>query len=162
MQDFTRILERLADSGVEFVIIGGFAALTHGSAYMTRDIDICTVLSEENVERLRQAFRDWNPRHRSTAQRLSFLEHPKAGASVKNLYLETDYGIIDVLTSVLGVGEYDRLKQNAETYEVDGREYAVISIPDLIKAKETLRRDRDIMVAKELRAIAAKKGIALE
>lgn len=162
MPDFTRILERLDDSGVEFVIVGGFAALTHGSAYMTRDIDICTVLSEENLQRLRTALKDWNPRHRSSPQRLSFLEYPKPGASVKNLYLETDHGIIDVLTSVLGVGEYERLRQHAETFEVDGREYAVISIPDLIKAKETLRRDRDIMVAKELRAIAAKKGIALE
>jgi predicted nucleotidyltransferase len=76
MQDFSQLLRRLADVGLEFVIIGGYAAISYGSSYLTRDVDICTVLTEENVARLRQALRDWNPKHRLTHQRLSFLESP--------------------------------------------------------------------------------------
>ena len=49
-QNFDRLLHRLADSGLEFVIIGGFAAVTHGSALMTRDLAICVVLTDETME----------------------------------------------------------------------------------------------------------------
>ena len=40
MQNFRQILQRLADSGLEFVIVGGYAAVTHGSSLVTRDLDI--------------------------------------------------------------------------------------------------------------------------
>lgn len=161
MQNFSRILERLTDSGVEFVIIGGFAALTHGSSFMTRDVDVCADLSADNISRLREALKDWNPRHRMTPQRLSFIDHPPEGQKVNNLYIQTDYGIVDLLSEVLGLGDFARLRAGAEMVEVDGREYAVIGLSDLILAKEAVARDKDLLVAKELRAIAAKRGIEI-
>jgi hypothetical protein len=139
------------------VIIGGYAAITHGSSYLTRDVDICAVLTDENVAKLRRTLADWNPRHRLTSQRLSFLQHPPPGQPLKNLYLQTDMGVLDILTSVTGVGDFDRLKSQAEKVEVDGKRYLVISLEDLIRAKEALGRERDLLAAKELRAIAAKR-----
>lgn len=140
------------------MIVGGYAALTHGSTLVTRDLDICAVLTPENVERLRKLLADWNPRHRMTAQRLSFLDHPAPGVPVRNLYLQTDYGVVDVLTSILGVGDFARLKEKAEVLEVEGREYRIIGLDDLIRAKEAVGREKDLLAAKELRAIAAKRG----
>ena len=161
MQNLTHLLQRLAEAGVDFVIVGGFAAVTHGSSYLTRDVDICAVLTPENVERLRQALADWNPRHRMTPQKLSFLEHPPEGQPVNNLYLETDHGVVDILSSVLGVGDFQRLNESAEHIEVNGRTYAVMSLRDLVRAKEALGREKDLLTAKELRAIAAKRGEVL-
>lgn len=157
MQNFSQLLQRLADAGLDFVIVGGYAAITHGSAYLTRDVDICAVLTEENVARLRQALADWNPKHRMTPQRLSFLTHPPVGQPLNNLYLQTDMGVIDIITSVLGVGDFVRLRDKAEELEVDGRHYRVISLADLIQAKEAMGREKDLLTAKELRAIAAKR-----
>jgi predicted nucleotidyltransferase len=157
MQDLSTLLRRLADSGLEFVIIGGFAAVTHGSSYVTRDVDICAVLTPENIARLREALRDWNPKHRLTPQRLSFLTHPPDETPVTNLYLETDRGVIDILTSVQGVGSFEQLKNSAEKLDVDGVVYRVMSLPDLIAAKEALGREKDLLTAKELRAILAKR-----
>lgn len=107
MQDFTQLLQRLADSGIDFVIIGGYAAVAHGSSVVTRDLDICAVLTDETVGKLRSILAEWRPRHRMTPQRLSFLDFPKAGP-VENLYLETDVGVLDVLSSVLGLGDLER------------------------------------------------------
>ena len=157
MRDLTALLRRIAESGVDFVVVGGFAAVAHGSSFVTRDVDICAVLTPENIERLRAALADWDPRHRLTARRLSFLTHPPEGSPVSNLYLETEYGVIDVLTSVLGVGDFERLKREAEEVDVDGVRYRVMSLPDLIAAKEALGREKDLLTAKELRAIAAKR-----
>jgi predicted nucleotidyltransferase len=158
MHDLTILLKRLADSGVDFVIVGGFAAVTHGSSQVTRDIDICAVLSPENIVRIREALRDWHPKHRLTPQRISFLDHPKDDTPVSNLYLETDHGVVDILSSVLGVGDFERLKQSAELLKIDGVQYRLISLNDLIAAKEALGRDKDKLTAKELRAIAAKRS----
>ena len=160
IQDFNRLLHRLADSDLEFVIIGGFAAITHGSSLVTRDLDICVLLTNETVEKLRNLLADWHPKHRMTPQRLSFLEHPKTGP-VQNLYLETDYGVIDILSSVLGVGDFARLKSSAEIYAIGDREYRVISLEDLITAKAAVGREKDLLAVKELRAIAAKRGQSL-
>ena len=157
MQSFSQLLGRLADAGLDFVIVGGFAAVSHGSAYVTKDVDICVVLSDENLTRLRVALKDLKPWHRMMPQKLSFLEVPPAGQTVRNLYLQTDLGMVDILSSVLGLGEFDRLKQNAELLEVDGRKFHVISLEDLIIAKEAMGREKDLLTAKELRAIAARR-----
>ena len=157
MQDFSQLRQRLADVGLEFVIVGGYAAITYGSSYLTRDVDICTALTEENVAKLRQALRDWNPKHRLTHKRLSFLDFPPPGQSLNNLYLQTDMGAIDILSSILGVGDFAELKSRAEELEVDGKRHLVISLEDLIRAKEALGREKDLLMAKELRAIASKR-----
>lgn len=157
MQDFSQLLRRLSDAGLDFVIVGGFAAISHGSSYLTRDVDICAVLTPENVSKLRDALADWNPKHRMTPQKLSFLIYPSAGQPPNNLYLQTDRGVLDVISSVLGVGDFARLRQQAEEVEVDGQPYQVISLADLITAKEAMGREKDWLTAKELRAIAAKR-----
>lgn len=157
MQSFSHLLAKLADAGLEFVIVGGYAAVSHGSAYVTRDVDICIVFSTENVARLREALKDLHPVHRMTPQRLSFLKYPPADQPLKNLYLQTDLGMVDVLSSVLGVGDYKRLKESSDELAVDGYHYHVISLEDLILAKEAMGRDKDLLTAKELRAIAAKR-----
>jgi ribosomal protein L34 len=68
-----RLIERLCDAGVDFVIVGGFAGMLHGSSLVTRDLDVCAVLSAENIAKLRAALGDLHPTHRLTPQRLSFL-----------------------------------------------------------------------------------------
>jgi predicted nucleotidyltransferase len=159
IQNFDRLLHRLADSGLEFVIIGGFAAVTHGSALLTRDLDICVVLTDETVAKLRMILADWHPKHRLTPQKLSFLEFPTQGP-VENLYLETDFGVVDILSSVLGVGDFARLRESAEAFAIGGRTYQVISLEDLIVAKEAVGREIDLLAAKELRAIAVQRSSA--
>lgn len=129
----------------------------HGSALVTRDLDICAVLTPENVERLRETLRDLHPSHRMTPQPLSFLQVPKAGENVSNLYLRTDWGVIDILSSVLGLGDFDRLKANAEEIVIGECRSRLMGLEDLIRAKEAMGREKDMLAAKELRAIAAKR-----
>lgn len=154
MPSLKDLLLRLVDSGVDFVVIGGFAGVLHGATTVTRDLDVCAILSPDTIERLRSTLGDLHPRHRMTPQRLSFLQVPKPGESISNLYLETDWGVIDVLSSVLGVGDLDRLKAKAELFEIEGRQCRLVALEDLIKAKEALGREKDLLAAKELRAIA--------
>lgn len=159
MQRLHLLLQRLAEAGLDFVVIGGYAAVIHGSALVTKDVDICAALSVEDIAKIRAALAELHPVHRISHRKLSFLDHPALGQPLVNLYLGTDEGVIDVLSSVLGVGDFEKLKQRAVKISLFGRDYAVISIEDLIAAKEALGREKDLLAAKELRAIAAKRGL---
>ena len=153
MSELNRLLQRLCDADIDFVIVGGFAATLHGSSLVTRDLDVCAILSNENLEKLREALRDLQPTHRMTPQKLSFLDNPDPGVEVRNLYLRTDLGPVDVLSSILGVGDFDRVRAASIQVELFGRSCRVISLDDLIAAKEALGRDKDVLAAKELRAV---------
>ncbi|MDP9199336.1 MAG: hypothetical protein M3O07_09010 [Pseudomonadota bacterium] len=75
---------------------------------------------------------------------------------VRNLYLETKAGAIDLLTSITGVGGFERVRAQAIDVELFGRRCLVMSLPDLIDAKRALGRDRDLLAVRELEAIARK------
>ena len=55
MTDFARLLAALADAGVEFIVIGGFAATAHGSAHVTVDLDVVYRRTAENMIRMASA-----------------------------------------------------------------------------------------------------------
>lgn len=156
MASLSQLLQRLCDADIDFVVVGGFAALLHGSTLVTRDLDVCAVLSRAQVARLREVLSDLNPRHRLTSQKFSFLDTPDPEVDVRNLYLETELGTVDLLSSVLGVGDFERVRAGSVEIEVFGRRCRVISLEDLIQAKEALSRDKDVLAAKELRAIREK------
>jgi len=156
MHELNRLLQTLCDSEVEFVVVGGFAAMLHGSSMLTRDLDVCAVLTDASVEQLRSAFREFHPTHRHTPQRLSFLENPRAGVPLKNIHLQTDLGPLDVLGSVSGFDDIADIRRNAVRFDLFGRGVLVMSRHDLIRSKEALGRPKDLLVAQELRAISEK------
>ena len=63
--DPERIFEALADSHVRFVLIGGMAAILHGDAGVTMDIDISPANDTENLDRLAEALRGLRARIRA-------------------------------------------------------------------------------------------------
>lgn len=156
MSDLLRLLKRLDDAGIDFVLVGGFAAMLHGSSLLTRDVDVCAVLTPSTIEKLREAFRAVHPVHRLSSPQQSFLDVPDSGTALDNLHLNTDLGTIDLLGRITGVGDYDRVARDAVEVDVAGLRVRAISLDDLIAAKEALGRDKDLIAAKELRAVRRK------
>ena len=155
--ELQQLLQRLHAADVDFVIVGGFAATLHGSTLLTRDLDVCAMLDAVAVEKLRAQLADLHPTHRQTSQRLSFITHPEPGLGVQNLYLETDLGAIDLLGSIIGVGDFARVRMAAIEVELFGQRCPVIAVEDLIASKEALGRDKDRLAVAELRAILARR-----
>jgi hypothetical protein len=56
------LLRRLNDHGVNYIVIGGVAAIAHGSARITEDLDVGASLSRENAVRIVTSLSDLNPR----------------------------------------------------------------------------------------------------
>jgi predicted nucleotidyltransferase len=156
--DFKVLLNKLSENDFDFVLIGGFAAAAYGSTYVTHDLDICAVLTPENIEKLRTILSDLHPTHRMTPKKLSFIELPADLQGINNLYLQTDAGVLDVMSNVIGVGEFLEVSKAAIEIQIFGHKCKVISLNDLIKCKQTLKRPKDLLVAAELETIRQKTG----
>ncbi|MFO7567554.1 MAG: hypothetical protein R6X02_33225 [Enhygromyxa sp.] len=72
MTDFAALLRALTEGGVEFIVIGGMAAVAHGSAHVTVDLDIVYGRSDENIERLAAALAPLSPYLRGAPAGLPF------------------------------------------------------------------------------------------
>jgi len=91
-----------------------------------------------------------------TPQRLSFMKFTKPGERVIDLYLETDAPVVDIRASVPGRGDFARQKSAADKFEIEGRVCWMISVEDLIFAREAVGRGKYKLTSVEVRAIAAK------
>lgn len=54
MKDLNQLLRFLLENKLDFVLIGGFAGVIHGSSQVTQDVDICLVTKQATVENLRR------------------------------------------------------------------------------------------------------------
>src|SRR5688572_7004297 len=152
MQHLSELVRRLIAGHVEFVLVGGFAAVAHGVMLVTRDVDICCRFSESNLMRIQTALADVNAVHRSRPD-LPLALTPDQCASLKNLYLKTDLGVLDCLGEVLGVGGYDAVVVHSVEVELPVGRCRVIDIDALIQAKEAMGRDHDRITVKHLKEI---------
>lgn len=153
MPDIELLLKRLIDHKVEFVVVGGFAAVTHGAALMTQDVDVACRFTPVNLLRLQTALSDLHPFHRMTPSHLP-LELTRATCrGLRNLYLATDLGQLDCLGEVLGLGGYDEVKRQSIELRLEIGRCRVLGLEALIHAKTAMGRPRDIEAVRQLKAI---------
>lgn len=157
-QNDQALLIRLKASGLEFVIIGGVCVVYHGVPLATFDLDICCRFGEENIERIEAALGDLHPVHRLTASKLPLELTRDRFADLKNLYLETDFGKLDCLSAVAGVGNYDEVFRHSVAANFSYGEFRFLNLDALIASKEATGREHDLSTAKRLRAVKEKLG----
>ena len=151
--NFEAAIQRLCDAGVEFVIVGGWSAIFHGSAHVTNDLDICYSRTYGNLEKLAGALAPYHPRPRGFSQDLPFVWDAKTLANGTVFTLTTDLGIIDLLAEVTGIGLYaDALMVSVEV-EAFGRRLRTLDLPALIRAKKAAGRPKDLLVLPELEGL---------
>ncbi len=160
MADLESLLDRLLTHSVDFVIIGGFAAMAHGSSLLTQDLDICLPFEKSNLGKLAAAIQDLDPRHRMAPSRPLVNLVPKELATYHNLYLDTKFGQLDCLSQVEGLGIYKVVFQKSVPISLKGGTCRILSLDALIESKEALGRDRDREAALQLRAIREKRSEA--
>jgi hypothetical protein len=147
---FFRLLEVLFRHEVEFVIVGGVAALLEGAPILTLDLDIVHRKTPENIERLLRALEEIHARYRDPAGRLILPDANRLSTNHFSLLI-TDLGALDLLGR-LGEGlEYEDLGGRTQDYEMAGIRVRAIDLPTLIEVKERVNRDKDRAVLPILR-----------
>jgi predicted nucleotidyltransferase len=147
------LVELLASADVEFVVVGGLAAVVHGSAYVTNDVDACYGRSAANVERLCRALSRVHPVLRGAPRDLPFRLDPPTVAAGLNFTLDTDLGALDLLGEVQGLGGYPQVTGQSEEVELFGHSVRVLTLEALIRAKRAAGRKKDLLLIPELEAL---------
>lgn len=150
------LLRRLVTENVEFVLVGGMAAIAHGSLSVTEDVDVCIRFDEATMRGVFRALAGTNPRERMNAARPSLGSDPLRFVGNRNLYVTTDEGVIDFLGEITGLGPYERVAANAVTLQLADFAVHVVGLQDLITSKRTLARPKDQRVARELELVLAR------
>ena len=150
---FQQLITRLSEASVDYVLIGGIAAIVHGSAHVTYDVDVCYERSRANVERLCQALAPLHPTLREAPKDLPFRFDPLTVLAGLNFTLDTDLGALDLLGEVVPFGPFAYVVAHAEEAELFGLHVRVLSLEALIRAKQTAGRRKDLLILPELEAL---------
>ena len=157
MSKLKTLVGRLIEHDVEFVVVGAFASTMHGVTLGTRDVDICCPFTPGNLLKLQAALTDLHPVHRLTPKRLPLELTRERCRGLKNLCLETDLGVLDCLSEVLGVGNAATVKKQSVVIDLSFGKCRVLGLDALIKAKRAMNRPRDREAIAQLQAIRARK-----
>ena len=154
------ILRVLSEHDVRFVLVGGFAAVIHGSPYVTTDVDVVPDASRDNLGRLSDALRALGARvwTESVPEGLAFGHNADSLAGSRMWNLVTDHGRLDLTFLPSGTGGYDDLARDAVHLTILGIEVDVASLADVIRSKEAAGRERDRLVLPVLRRLLEEHG----
>ena len=152
--EYVQLLRLLTGAGVEFVIVGGTAAIFHGASMAAYDLDVLMPFTADNCARLLQAMSGIHPRLSHTVDKRALQLSAEELAGSRNLHLLTDCGRLDVLGSLPPLSDTRAIMRRAEPMEIDRLAIRVLSLEDLIAVKAAMDRPKDKLVAAELRAIA--------
>jgi hypothetical protein len=148
-----RILSLLVAADVDFVVIGGIAAVLHGSALNTFDLDVCFATDAENLTRLGNVLTELRAYPRGVEPGLPFVPDAETLRKVELLTLRTSAGDFDVLARPKGVSRYATLRDRAEVFDLGGFTVRVAAIEDLMAMKQAAGREKDLAAIGELEAI---------
>lgn len=123
---------------------------------MTRDVDVACRLDPDNLAKIFRALESLHPVHRMTPEKQPFTLDQAVKGGFKDLYLSTDWGQLNCLGEIRGLGGYAECLAQSETIDLGGVEVRVLTLDALITAKRAMGRPRDLHAVLELEAIREK------
>jgi hypothetical protein len=151
-ESFRRILEILERHGVEYVVVGGVAAVLQCAPFTTFDIDALVKVDPGNVARLNEALTMLEARYREHATLRPTPADLEAGG---HLLLMTNCGPLDVLGFIGGGKRFEDVAEAAEEVLIGDLRVRVLSLETLIEEKKALGRDKDRAALLVLEALLA-------
>lgn len=143
MIDIKKAITTLASHDIKFVVIGGVALGIHSAAYVTYDIDICYSRKRENLGKIAETLKPFNPRLRGFPKELPFIWDASTIQNGTNFTLDTSLGDFDMLAEVSGIGTYEDVLALSEKWNIYGYDVQILSVNGLISAKEAAGREKD-------------------
>ena len=132
----SEILKGLLEAEIDFILVGGLAAVIQGAPVTTMDVDIVHSQSSENIAKLMAFLKSVGAVHRRFDDKL--IEPKESDLSGKgHVLLATRNGPLDVLAVIEEGRSYDDLLEH--TVDIDFRGYTlrVLDLKTLIELKKS-------------------------
>jgi hypothetical protein len=154
--DLESLLDALHRAGVEFIVVGGAAAVLHGAPVTTQDVDIVPRLDPENIAKLVELLEELDARVRDVAGR-DIRPDPTDLAGDGQTRLTTTRGPLDVLGRLHDGRGYAELLPASEELTDGTLRLRIVDLPTLIEIKSGTGRIRDQLVLPLLLALARER-----
>jgi predicted nucleotidyltransferase len=147
------VLRAMQQHQVRCIVIGGWAAVLHGSARSTSDVDLVYARDPQNLKCLVAAISARQPYLRGAPPGLPFQWDERTVESGLNFTLTTSLGDLDLLGEVPGGGNYDQLLPYTQEVSAFGTTFRVVTLERLIQLKRAAGRPKDLEAVAELQAL---------
>jgi predicted nucleotidyltransferase len=140
--DLGAILEGLIEAGVEFILVGGLAAVVQGAPVTTMDVDIVHKQSSENIAKLLAFLKSIDAFHRRLDDKVI---GPKEGdiSGTGHALFTTRLGPLDVLAVIEEEKAYEDLLEHTVEIEFRGHTVRVLNLRTLVELKRASTDTRD-------------------
>ena len=153
--NYLSILQTLDSRRVEFIVVGGVAAVLGGAPVNTFDLDIVHSRNPENVERLAGALEELDAHYRLPPE-IRRRPEPSHLSSSGHQLLMTRYGPLDLLGMIGKDRTYaDLLSHSMEMNVGEGLRVRVLDLETIISVKEELSGEKDLATLPVLRRTLA-------
>src|SRR6185437_7678289 len=157
--DLERVIRLMQSHGVRCIVIGGWAAIIHGVARSTNDVDLIYARDADNIRRLVEAVRTWNPYLRGAPPGLPFFWDEATIRAGLNFTLTTSQGDLDLLGEVAGGGTYEQLLPFTKEVAAFGITCQVVTLERLIQLKRAAGRPKDLETIAELQVLLEERRL---
>ena len=147
------IFAALEEHEVEYVVVGGIAAITHGSQRLTRDCDLIVEPSAANRRRLIAALVSLKAEIHVPGTEKRIRLSPDADPSwigSENRFFDTRAGGIGVWNRAEGMPSWQEARSTALEVDAFGHKFLVLAKDVLIRAKLASGREKDLADVAEL------------
>lgn len=151
MRSFLAVLRTLADHGVDFIVVGGVAAVLRGAPINTFDLDVVHSTGLENVDRLLAALTELEAFYRFQPELRMRPDASHLGSPGHQL-LMTKFGPLDLLGAIGKGRSYAGLLRDSTEFDLgDGVRFRVLGLETQIAVKEEIGGEKDLAALPILR-----------
>lgn len=140
--NLTALLESLLQAGVEFILVGGLAAVVQGAPVTTMDVDILHHRTPENVARLFDFLQATAAIQRRPDDQVIVPRQEDLLGQGHHL-LSTPLGPLDVLGAIEAGHTYETLLAHCVAVEFRGHTLQVLDLETLIQLKRESKEPKD-------------------
>ncbi|MFO0828189.1 MAG: nucleotidyltransferase [Phycisphaerales bacterium] len=134
--DFKEFLRLLNSTGVEFMVVGGYAVAYHGHPRATGDLDLWVANDDRNIDALLAALKAFG-------FELPEVTHALFAAADRIVRMGVPPVRIELLTGVSGL-RFREAFQRSESVELDGVPVRMLTLDDLRTNKRAAARPKDL------------------
>jgi predicted nucleotidyltransferase len=140
--DLSALLDGLVASGVEFILVGGLAAVAQGAPITTMDVDIVHRQTLDNIKRLLAFLRSVDARHRRPDDKVIEPDERDLLGPGQALFA-TRLGPLDVFGVIEQGRGYDELMAETEEIDLRGHRIRILKLETLVALKRLSKDPRD-------------------
>ena len=140
--DLSALLKGLNEAGVEFIVVGGLAAVIQGVPVTTFDLDIVHRRTDKNISKMMKFLKAVEAIQRRPDENIIPLKETDLKGT-GHVLLTTNHGPLDVLGAIENDQGFDELMPSAIAIDFKGSTTYVLSLQVLVDLKRESKIPED-------------------